>query len=133
MEIPLGFQDIRSEPLSLPVISDYLNGVSAKLDDYTAQRTTLEDRIRDNTQDVKDLEKFLQLPSDLEEIYHLNYVRFRFGRMPRESYDSLAVKADQISELILYHAAGFRFCISCLCDPKRICSKNRQSALLSGL
>jgi V/A-type H+-transporting ATPase subunit I len=102
MEIPLGFQDFRAEPLSLPVISDYLNGVSAKLDDFTAQRTTLEDRIRDNTQDVKDLEKFLELPSDLEEIYHLSYVRFRFGRMPRESYDSLAIKADKINELILY-------------------------------
>ena len=102
MHIPLEFRDFRAEPLSMPVVKNTLQEISRKLAAFTEQRTQLSDRIRDNAQDIKDLEKFLQLPSSLEDIYHLNYVKFRFGRMPRESYDSLSVKISQIDDIILY-------------------------------
>jgi V/A-type H+-transporting ATPase subunit I len=102
LNVPLEFQDFREAQLTLPVVRAYISQTQTRLEEFQAQRTVLKDRIQDNTQDIKDLENFRQLPSSLEEIYHLNYVRFRFGRMPRESYDSLSIKAAEINELILY-------------------------------
>ena len=125
MEIPLEFQDFRSSDLSMSGVKDYLKEVSAKLTEFTEQRAALQERIRSNTQDVKDLEKFLQLPSNLEDIYHLNYVRFRFGRMPRESYDSLAIKVSQINELILYPTQmGADFVYLVYVTPKNFAPKS---------
>ena len=102
MEIPLGFQDFRSEQLTLQSASDYLNDTSAKLTAYDQRRSKLQDRIQDNTQDIQDLQNFLQLPSSLDDIYHLDYIRCRFGRITREAYDSLSIKISQINEIMVY-------------------------------
>lgn len=88
MDIPKEFLDFRQETLTMDLAKSYLDEVSAHLGEVASQREDLKRRIEDNAQDVEDLNKFLQLPSDLEEIYHLNYVRFRFGRMPREAYNA---------------------------------------------
>ena len=102
LNIPAQFRDFRSSALNKESADEYLQDLSSRLAEYESKRKDLEDQIRDNTQDIQDLEKFSQLPSDLEEIYHLNYIRFRFGRMPRESYDSLLIKISQMEEIILY-------------------------------
>lgn len=96
------FRDFRSQALTADRAQSFLNGVSARLSSFASRQTELKDRIRDNTQDIQDLQKFSQLPSDLEEIYHLTYARFRFGRMPREAYNSLTIKISQMEEIILY-------------------------------
>lgn len=102
MNIPKEFLDFRQEPLTMDSAKHYLAEISAHLEEVSQQRAELTHRMEDNSHDVEDLRKFLQLPSDLEEIYHLNYVRFRFGRMPREAYNSLSVKLAQMDEIILY-------------------------------
>ncbi len=102
MDVPKEFLDFRQEPLSMEAAAGYLDELAAHLEEVSSKRETLARRLEDNTRDVEDLQKFLQLPSDLEEIYHLNYVRFRFGRMPREAYNALTVKLSQMDEIILY-------------------------------
>ena len=102
MGIPLELRDFRESGFQLSSVRRYLTEVSDRMTDYAARRADLEDRIQDNQRDVEDLEKFSQLPSSLDEIYRLDYVRFRFGRMPRESYDALTVKISQMEEIILY-------------------------------
>ena len=102
LNIPLEFQDFRASDLTKDTADAYLQEMTRKHSDYTVRKKELEERIQGNIQDVQDLEKFSQLPSNLEEIYHLNYNRFRFGRMPRESYDSLLIKISQMEEIILY-------------------------------
>ncbi len=102
LQIPLEFMDFHASLLTKETAEAYLQEATAKNSGFEDRRKELQERIRDNTQDVQDLEKFSELPSDLEEIYHLNYIRFRFGRMPRESYNSLLIKVSQMEELILY-------------------------------
>ncbi len=102
MGLPLSFADFRQQNLSMETAKARLEEISAALTGYSQRRSDLQNRIQDNTRDVQDLEKFLQLPGSLEDIYNLNYVRFRFGRMPRESYDSLTLKLSQMDDLILY-------------------------------
>lgn len=102
MNIPKEFLDFRQEPLTPASAQDYLKEISGHLEEVSQKREELRQRMEDNAHDVEDLKKFLQLPSDLEEIYHLNFVRFRFGRMPREAYDALSVKLSQMDEILLY-------------------------------
>ncbi len=102
MGLPLAFTDFRRDPEAVDRAEQQLSDIRAELDQFSHQREELKARIQGNQRDIQDLEKFVQLPGSLEDIYHLNYVRFRFGRMPRESYDSLSVKLPQMEELILY-------------------------------
>lgn len=102
MNISKEFLDFRQKSLSMESAKSYLEELDKHLEAVSSKRKELMQRMEGNTRDVEDLQKFLQLPSDLEEIYHLNYVRFRFGRMPREAYNALTVKLNQMDEIILY-------------------------------
>ena len=99
---PLEFRDFRQSNCSLSDSSAYLKTVSQRLQELTAEKTRLEGQIQDNTREISDLQKFQELPSDLQEIYHMNYIRFRFGRMPREAFDSLSLKSATMDEILLY-------------------------------
>ena len=102
MEIPPELIDFRESGFTLETVTSYLEDISQRVSNHKDACDELRERIRRNRQDVEDLEKFSQLPSSLEDIYHMDYVSFRFGKMPRESYDSLAVKVAKIEEIILY-------------------------------
>ncbi len=102
LEIAPDFRDFRNESLDFQTAKARLDEISNQFSGYSSRRQELQSRIQNNTQDIQDLEKFAQLPSSLEEIYHLNYVRFRFGRMPRESYDSLVIKLAQQDDIMLF-------------------------------
>ena len=102
LKMPLELTDFRTSRLDQQAATEYLSGLTAKLKEFDQRRKSLETRIQENTLDMENLRKFTGLPSDLDEIYHLSYIRFRFGRMPRESYDSLAIKAASLNEMILY-------------------------------
>lgn len=124
VNIPLGFQDFRSEQLSLQAAKAYLADASAELNAYTRRQTELRDQIQDNTQDIQDLQNFLQLPSSLDDIYHLDYIRCRFGRIPREAYDSLSIKISQINEIMVYPTkVGTDFAYLVYATPKSYAGK----------
>ena len=96
------FRDFRMAGLSLGTAKEQLSALNDAYDHYAQTQMRLEKQIEENTHEVQDLQKFAGLPSDLTDIYHLDYVRFRFGRMLREAFDSLNVKLGEKDEIILY-------------------------------
>ena len=96
------FRDFRMAGLSLDTAKEQLSALNDAYDHYAQTQMRLEQQIEENTHEVQDLQKFAGLPSDLTDIYHLDYVRFRFGRMLREAFDSLNVKLGEKDEVILY-------------------------------
>lgn len=96
------FRDFRMAGLSLDTAKEQLNALNDAYDHYAQAQMQLKKQIEENTHEVQDLKKFATLPSDLTDIYHLDYVRFRFGRMLREAFDSLNVKMGEKDEIILY-------------------------------
>ena len=96
------FRDFRMAGLSLDTAKEQLSALNDAYDHYAQTQMRLEKQIEENTHEVQDLQKFAGLPSDLTDIYHLDYVRFRFGRMLREAFDSLNVKLGEKDEIILY-------------------------------
>lgn len=124
MGIPLGFEDFRSEQLTFQQAKEYLDEASSTLAAYAERKAQLQGQIQDNTQAIHDLQNFIQLPSSLEDIYHLDYIRCRFGRMPREAYDSLAIKLSQINEIMVYPTkAGSDFAYLVYATPKSYAGK----------
>ncbi len=125
LEIPRSLVSFRNAGFTRESVEDYLLETSRRAEGYVTACQALRDRIERNVQDVEDLEKFSQLTGSLEELYHLNYVGFRFGKMPRESYDSLAVKVSHMEEIILYPTKVEKdFAYLCYVTPKSCASRS---------
>ena len=101
MEIPPELRDFRASALTLETVLTFLEETREAQQAFFDARDALRLQIENNRRDVEDLEKFSRLSSSLEDIYQMDYVSFRFGRMPREAYDSLLVKEPQLEEIIL--------------------------------
>lgn len=122
---PYEFRDFRSFGLTEAQVNEYLEQQGAKFTSFSQERQTLTSRIQENQQEIQDLQKFTALPGNLSEIYHLGYVRFRFGRMLRESFDSLNVKAGDIDEIILYPTQiGSDYVYLCYVTPKSCAARS---------
>ena len=101
MDLTYTFRDFRAAGLSLETAKGQLQTLTEAQSHYAGTQAQLEKQMEENTHEVQDLQKFAALPSDLTDIYHLDYVRFRFGRMLREAFDSLNVKMGEKDEIIL--------------------------------
>lgn len=118
-------RDFREENPSMSQVQELFRETEETLSSLQSRQTALEAQIACNTRDVGDLEKFRQLPGNLEDIYHLSYVSLRFGRMPRESYDSLSIKVQRMDELLLCPTQlGKDFVYLAYASPKRFASKS---------
>ena len=109
MDLPFTFQDFRQQQLTRETAAGWLETISQQKAMLDQKEHLLTNQIRENTQAAQDLQRFAGLPSNLTDIYHLGYVRFRFGRMLREAFDSLNVKLGEKDEIILYptdHVSG---------------------------
>ena len=125
MEIPFGFQDFRQAQLTRENAAEWLDTLSQQKAAFDQKEHLLTTQIRENTQAVEDLQRFAGLPSNLTDIYHLGYVRFRFGRMLREAFDSLNVKLGEKDEIILYPTElGQDFVYLCYVTPKSCAAKS---------
>ena len=125
MEIPFGFQDFRQAQLTRENAAEWLDTLSQQKAAFDQKEHLLTTQILENTQAVEDLQRFAGLPSNLTDIYHLGYVRFRFGRMLREAFDSLNVKLGEKDEIILYPTElGQDFVYLCYVTPKSCAAKS---------
>ncbi len=102
LDIPREFRDFRSTSPSMDSSKTYLELLSESIKALSTQKTALQDRIQTNSQDIRDLEKFTQLPSSLEDIYHLHHIHLRFGRIPRQSYDTLDIRLSGQDAILVY-------------------------------
>lgn len=125
MDIPFTFQDFRQQQLTRETAAGWLETISQQKAMLDQKEHLLTNQIQENTQAAQDLQRFAGLPSNLTDIYHLGYVRFRFGRMLREAFDSLNVKLGEKDEIILYPTElGQDFVYLCYVTPKSCTAKS---------
>lgn len=125
MQVSFGFQDFRQAQLTRDAAAEWLDALSRQKAVFDQKEHLLTNQIRENTQAAQDLQRFAGLPSNLTDIYHLGYVRFRFGRMLREAFDSLNVKLGEKDEIILYPTElGQDFVYLCYVTPKSCAAKS---------
>ncbi len=125
MGLTYTFRDFRAACLSLETAKGQLQTLTEAQSHYAGTQAQLEKQMEENTHEVQDLQKFAALPSDLTDIYHLDYVRFRFGRMLREAFDSLNVKMGEKDEIILYPTQmGQDYVYLVYVTPKSVAAKS---------
>ena len=90
------FEDDPPRLDALPAYFDDLAGRLAELDEQCTRQSGLLDEDRDI---ARELEHLRSLSTELEPLWDLRYVRFRYGWLPRETYESFQAMLDEHEDL----------------------------------
>lgn len=84
-------------------------GMAAYFDDLERRVTALSERrdqlrqvAMDNRNVVKELQNLKGVTSNLEELWNLNFSRFRYGYLPRETYDSFQQSLNEEDDILFF-------------------------------
>lgn len=100
--VELDYQSFEDLALSIEAISDYLETFENEIDRITKRR---EDLIRLKTEDLQIMNQLSHvsgISANLEEFFDLKFSRFRFGRMPKEIYQSYSAYIEGRTDVYFY-------------------------------
>ena len=102
MGVPLDYRPFESQDYTPDAMFDYLRETDER---YQALRQEQEDTtqlIGENERILVQLQHILDVKVPLDEFFTMTYVKFRFGRMPRETYDSFIGHLNERSDLFFF-------------------------------
>jgi V/A-type H+-transporting ATPase subunit I len=86
MGIPLDFMDFPTEEFTPEDIMSTFDQMEESFTGLNLEKKTLLERMDENRQLVIQLQNLHDVSVPLQDFFHFNFVKFRFGRMPRETY-----------------------------------------------
>ncbi len=86
--IPLAYRNFESIDIESDTAAEYFDEFERKYRALLDEQDALKARVVENGQIVLQLEHLLDVNVPLQEFFTVTYVKFRFGRMPRESYNN---------------------------------------------
>ncbi len=88
---PLEYEQCKNaDPMtSWEAIGEYIDSVCAQLRESAGRRASAEKEVTRLTAELEQLRNFSGLDIELSEIFDCEYIKVRFGRLPRASYDRL--------------------------------------------
>ena len=75
-------------------VKDYVESTSKKLSDYQEEKFSLHQEIESCTQSMEQFRHFQGFDMKLDEIFKCEFIKVRFGRLPKESYEKLSLYSD---------------------------------------
>ncbi len=75
-------------------IKDYVESTSAKLAEYQEEKFNLTQEIESVTHSMEQFKHFQGFDMKLDEIFKCEFIKVRFGRLPKESYEKLSLYSD---------------------------------------
>ncbi len=81
------YSDLNMKPSD---ITAYVNTLAAQIRSLQEREQTLQQAAAQNRQAIAQLEHFMSLDVALNSVFECNFIKVRFGRIPRESYEKLA-------------------------------------------
>ncbi len=87
------------EPLDLEAISGYFDTLEQTLDTLTSRKSRQAELLEEDRSIALELEHLRGLSTQLEQLWHLDFIRFRYGYLPRETYDSFQSALNEHEEL----------------------------------
>ena len=75
-------------------IAEFVEEFSAAMRSVSEERTRIETELARIEREMEQLKHFEGLEMRLDEIFACEYIKVRFGRLPRESYDKLSLYSD---------------------------------------
>lgn len=81
-------------------LSAYFDGLEARVLELTRRKEELERQAAESAAVVEQLEYLRGIGTDLDELWGLEYARFRYGYLPRETYDSFQETLNQEEDIL---------------------------------
>ncbi len=75
-------------------IKDYVETTSKRLADYQEEKFTLTQEIENCNRSMEQFKHFQGFDMKLNEIFQCEFIKVRFGRLPKESYEKLSLYSD---------------------------------------
>lgn len=75
-------------------IKDYVETTSKRLADYQNEKFNLTQEIENCNRSMEQFKHFQGFDMKLDEIFKCEFIKVRFGRLPKESYDKLSLYSD---------------------------------------
>ncbi|WP_297209736.1 V-type ATP synthase subunit I [uncultured Flavonifractor sp.] len=88
------------EKLSRKELADYFDGVESKVTELTRRREELEHQASESAAVAEQLEYLRGIGTDLDELWALEYSRFQYGYLPRETFDSFQETLNQEEDIL---------------------------------
>ncbi len=75
--------------ISTEDLNSYVKFISSAFRDLQNERADAQQKIQDYTREIEKISHFVGLDLNLDEIHECNYIKVRFGSLPKESYEKL--------------------------------------------
>ncbi|MDR2671446.1 MAG: ATPase V [Oscillospiraceae bacterium] len=102
MEIELAYRSFESMNFSPDKSFLFLKDLEARYQALIDERTALTQRITDNERIRMQLQHITDVNVPLQDFFTVTYVKFRFGRMPRETYNNFIAHLMERSDLFFF-------------------------------
>ena len=90
------------EPIGLEAIEEKTRQLTEQCAELNELRAKCERTVEQNKQILMQIDYFEELDVDLEDLFNLKYVKFRFGRIPREVYFTYKDYFDEKSDVFFF-------------------------------
>ncbi len=92
LDIELDYRDFSESNQELSSVSDYINGLSRHIVEMDTERTAKNKTIENHKVVCKQLSHFESFDVELNSLFTMRYQKFRFGRIPTETYKECIAK-----------------------------------------
>ena len=83
-------QEDAESPIPLDRIQEYADGFASKLGEIAARRAALEKMLAETERSLEQFRHFEGLDINLADIFACRFIKVRFGRLPKASYEKLS-------------------------------------------
>lgn len=102
MSVPLDYRPFEKMDITPENSVQYFRTMDEKYISLMREQDELVQRISENERIIMQLNHILNVNVPLEEFFTVTYVKFRFGRMPRETYNSFMPHLNERSDLFFF-------------------------------
>lgn len=85
----LSADEVAEVQLSPDNFNSYVDSITASFNELLEQRSDAQEKMQRYTQQIEDFSHFIGLELNLNEIRACEYIKVRFGSLPKESYEKL--------------------------------------------
>lgn len=101
LNMPLAYETFDDCQYSTESAGAYLENLQSRYQALTGESQQLQKTIDDNKDAIQHLENINSIPEKLSQFYSMNYVKFRFGRMPKVIYNTLSKTVGNMDEVVI--------------------------------
>ena len=112
-------------------IRDYLKGLSDHYDALVRERDEIQRIISDDEQIIIQLENIKNLKTRLENFFSMTYVKFRYGRLMRETYHEFREQIEEMPGVYFFNTSETSDTVYCMYLTPRSCGERIDSFFAS--